>query len=75
MTTARRQNLLEKEIPPLYSAEEKSNQSITNYQKCANPVYRALYSQVIKLKQTFFTYQDTIRDLAAALRISAKKAA
>jgi hypothetical protein len=56
ITTARRQNLLEKKIPPLYSAEEKGNQNTTRYQKCANPVYRALYSQAVKLKRTFFIY-------------------
>jgi hypothetical protein len=31
ITTARRQNLLKKEISFLYSAEEEGNQNITNY--------------------------------------------
>jgi hypothetical protein len=56
MTAARRQNLVEKEIPLPYSTEEGDNQNITRYQKCANPVYRALYSQAIELRQILFTY-------------------
>ena len=56
-------------------AEEGDNPDITKYQKCANPVYRALYGQIMELKQTLFTHQNTIRNLAAALRVNAKKAA
>jgi hypothetical protein len=56
MTIARRQNLLEKEILSLYSAEGEGNPSIINYQKCVNPVYRALYDQAIELKQTLSIY-------------------
>jgi hypothetical protein len=46
----KQQNLLKKEISLPYSAEKKGNQNITRYQKYANPVYRALYSQAVKLK-------------------------
>jgi hypothetical protein len=75
MIAPKRQNLSEKEIPPPYSAEKRGSQDTTKYQKYANPVYRALYSQTIKLRQTLFTYQDTIRNLTAALKINVKKAA
>jgi hypothetical protein len=56
MTAVRRQNLSEKKILLLYSAEKRGNQNITYYQKCANPVYQALYGQAVKLRQTFSTY-------------------
>jgi hypothetical protein len=75
ITIPRRQNLSKKEIPPPYSAKEKGNQNITRYQKCANPVYRALYDQAMELKQTLSTYQNTIKDLTAALKVSAKETA
>jgi hypothetical protein len=71
----RQQNLSEEEILSLYSAEKKGNQNITRYQKYANPVHRTLYGQAIKLKQILFTYQDTIKDLTAILKINAEKAA
>jgi hypothetical protein len=44
ITATRRRNPSEKKIPPPYSAEKESNQNTTGYQKCANPVHRALYS-------------------------------
>jgi hypothetical protein len=75
ITALKRQNLSEKEIPPPYSAKKKGNQNITRYQKCANPVHRALYGQTMELKQTLSTYQDIIRNLAVALKISVKKTA
>jgi hypothetical protein len=71
----KQQNLSKKEIPPPYSTKKKGNQNTTQYQKCANPVYRALYSQAIKLKQTLSTHQNTIKNLVTALKVSAKKAA
>jgi hypothetical protein len=50
ITALKRQNLLEKEILLLYSAKREGNQNITRYQKYANPVYRALDDQAVKLK-------------------------
>jgi hypothetical protein len=52
----RRQNLSEEEIPFLYSVEKGGNQDITRYQKCANPVYKTLYGQAVKLKQILSTH-------------------